>query len=366
MNCVIAMSGGVDSSVALFFSRENYLENGERIIGLTLALSEENSPESEADLRNIADARQVCEIQGVPHASLYAYPEFRERVIGYFTSSYLAGETPNPCVVCNREIKFGLLADWAERNGYGCVITGHYARTVEVGGYVYIKRAVDLSKDQSYVLAMLSQKQLKMARFPLGGLTKSEVREIAASHGFANAHRRDSQDICFIPDGDYVGFMEKNGIILPGEGNYLSEDGKVIGRHRGHVRYTIGQRKGLGISLGHHAFVLSKNAAANEVTLGDEAGLYKTKIELRGLNLPSDPGALDGEAKVAAKLRYAHKPSSAVFTRTGEREGYLTFDEPQRAPTAGQFAVMYTCEALSKDEAEACEALVLGAGIIAG
>lgn len=365
MNCVIAMSGGVDSSVALLLSHKNYLEEGDRITGLTLALAEENSPESEADRRNIADARQVCEIQGVNHVSLYAYPEFKERVISYFTLSYLAGETPNPCVVCNREIKFGLLADWAEKNGYECVVTGHYARTVEKNGYVYIKRAVDLSKDQSYVLAMLSQKQLKMARFPLGALTKAEVREIAGAHGFASAHRHDSQDICFIPDGDYVGFMEKNGIVLPGEGNYLNEDGKVIGRHKGHVRYTVGQRKGLGISLGHHAFVLSKNASANEVTLGDETGLYKTKVELRGLNLPSEPDALDGEVSVAAKLRYAHKPSAAVFTRTGEGEGYLTFDEPQRAPTAGQFAVMYTRDALSDDAAEACEAVVLGAGVIA-
>lgn len=366
MNCVVAMSGGVDSSAALLISRENYVGEGDRVVGLTLALAEEHSAEAESDRRNAADARDVCERQGVAHTSLYAYPEFRERVVRYFTSSYLAGKTPNPCVVCNREIKFGLLTDWAEQNGYECVVTGHYARTAEIGGYTYIKRAVDLSKDQSYVLAMLSQKQLRAARFPLGGLTKSQVREIAASHGFANAHRRDSQDICFIPDGDYVGFMEKNGIALPGEGNYLNENGDVIGRHKGHVRYTVGQRRGLGISLGRHAFVLSKNAAANEVTLGDETGLYRTKVELRGLNLPSDPGVLDGEAKVAAKLRYAHKPSAAVFTRTGESEGYLTFDELQRAPTAGQFAVMYTLEALSGCPSEACEAVVLGAGTIAG
>ncbi len=363
MNYLIAMSGGVDSSVALHLTKKN-IGADDSVIGATLALSDKDSLEFANDERNIADARAVCENQGTPHTSLYAYPEFKKAVIDYFTDSYLAGKTPNPCVICNREIKFGLLYDYALSSGCECIVTGHYARRAEYGGYTYIRRAADLSKDQSYVLAMLSREQIAAARFPLGEYTKAQVREIAVRHGFANAHRHDSQDICFIPDGDYTGFMKKLGIALPSEGNYLDEGGRVIGKHKGHVNYTIGQRKGLGISLGKHAFVLSKDAAKNEVVLGDEDGLFKKNVYVTGLNLPSDPHALDGEVIVAAKIRYSHKPSRAVFTRTGEKEGFLTFDEPQRAPSAGQFAVIYTPDAADGDEGVSSLALVLGGGEI--
>ncbi len=363
MKYMIAMSGGVDSSVALRLTRNN-LADDDDVIGVTLALGEKGSPESENDEKNIADARAVCENQGTQHSSLYAYPEFKKSVIDYFTDSYLAGKTPNPCVVCNREIKFGLLYEYARSVGCGCVVTGHYARRAEFGGYTYIRRASDLSKDQSYVLAMLSREQVEAARFPLGEYTKAQIREIAAENGFANAHRHDSQDICFIPDGDYTAFMKKLGIILPSEGDYLDENGRVIGKHKGHVNYTIGQRKGLGISLGKHAFVLSKNASRNEVVLGDEDGLFKKRVYVTGLNLPSDPHALDGEVRVAAKIRYSHKPASAVFTRTGESEGFLTFDDAQRAPSSGQFAVIYTPDGADGDECVSSLALVLGGGEI--
>lgn len=363
MNYMIAMSGGVDSSVSLYLTRKS-LSADERLVGVTLALSEKNTVGEAADVKNIADAKSVCENQGVEHTSLYAYPEFREAVIDYFTSSYMRGETPNPCVICNREIKFGLLYDYAKKLGYDAVVTGHYVRRAVIGDYTYIRRAKDLKKDQSYVLAMLSQSQLSAARFPLGDYTKDEAREIAAENGFVNAHRHDSQDICFIPDGDYVAFMKKLGIALPPEGNYLDESGAVIGKHKGHVNYTIGQRKGLGISLGKHAFVISKDAEKNEIVLGDESGLYKKRVDVCGLNLPSDPKALDGEIRVAAKLRYSHKPSPAVFTRVDETSGYLTFDEPQRAPTSGQFAVMYTPDAADNDDSVSSMACVLGGGRI--
>ncbi|MBE6542138.1 MAG: tRNA 2-thiouridine(34) synthase MnmA [Ruminococcaceae bacterium] len=346
---LIAMSGGVDSSAALYLAKQNL---GEDLCGLTLALADENSPEHENDIKNIADAASVAENQGIRHTSLYAYPEFSRRVIDYFTREYLSGRTPNPCVICNREIKFGLLSDYAKEHGFDKIVTGHYARLVESDGYTFIKKAVDASKDQSYVLAMLSQDQLRRAHFPLGEYTKAEVREIAEKCGFVNAHRRDSQDICFIPDGDYVKFISQSRGISPEAGDYVDEDGKILGQHKGHWCYTIGQRKGLGISVGRHIFVLSKDAEKNRVILGDEDRLMKKTVEIDGVNLPSDPTALDGDVKCRAKLRYAHREADAVFHRTGEDSGVIEFSEPQRAPSPGQFAVIYSDD------------IVIGAGVI--
>lgn len=346
---LIAMSGGVDSSAALFLSRESL---GPDLTGITLALAKENSPERAKDLENIADAASVCANQGVPHIALYAYPDFSAKVIEYFTSAYLDGVTPNPCVICNREIKFGLLLDYADAHGFDMVATGHYARLAKHGEYTFIRKAADASKDQSYVLAMLSQSQLRRADFPLGEYTKTEVREIAEKCGFVNAHRRDSQDICFIPDGDYVRFISHRLGISPEPGDYIDESGAVIGRHKGHWCYTIGQRKGLGISAGRHIFVLAKDAASNRVILGDEDRLMKKLIRVENLNLPSDPTALDGDVKCSAKLRYSHCEAPAVFHRMSESSGILEFESPQRAPSPGQFAVMYSDD------------LVIGAGVI--
>lgn len=342
---VIAMSGGVDSGVALLLVKEKL---GREAVGVTLALTE-NFDESA-----VADARAVCDRMDTSHAVIRAESEFRERVVDYFVGEYLAGRTPNPCVVCNRDIKFALLADYADANGYDRIVTGHYARLETVGGYRYIRRAADKSKDQSYMLAFLRQEQLARACFPLGELTKKEVREIAAEHGLSSAHRRDSQDICFIPDGDYVSAIERISGRYPVCGDYLDADGNKLGEHRGYWCYTIGQRKGLGIALGKHAFVLSKDAAANTVTLGDECDLFRGTVSIDGMSLPSDPRALDGDVRCTAKLRYAHKGASAVFRKTGECCGVLEFDEPQRAPSPGQFAVIY-------DESGE---YVLGAGVI--
>ena len=346
---LVAMSGGVDSAAAMLLTKDGL---GGESVGLTLALAREDSPEHLVDLSNIADAAAVCRLLGAEHRQLYAYPRFSERVIAYFAKEYEAGRTPNPCVMCNREIKFGLLAEYADANGFDKIVTGHYARLTEFGGYTWIARAADLTKDQSYVLAMLSQEQLRRAYFPRGGMTKAQVRELAAEHGFVSAHRKDSQDICFIPDGDYVRFLTDLTGKAPEPGDYLDPDGNVIGRHKGHLCYTIGQRKGLGIALGRHVFVLSKDASANTVTLGDEPELLKRTVTISGLNCPSDPAALDGDVRCQAKLRYAHKPAEAVFHRTGTDAGILEFTEPQRAPSPGQFAVMY---------ADDC---VIGAGVI--
>ena len=329
---IIAMSGGVDSSVALLLTKEKY---GEDVLGVTLALTEPT------DEQALADARAVCERMDTPHEVIYAQREFRERVIDYFAREYLAGRTPNPCVVCNREIKMGLLCDWADERGHGGIVTGHYARTAQIGGYTYIRRAADAAKDQSYMLARLTQEQLRRVSFPLGELTKAEVREIAEKNGFVNAHRKDSQDVCFIPDGDYVGAIERITGKKPIGGDYINNEGKILGRHKGYWCYTIGQRKGLGISMGKHVFVTEKDAANNTVTLGDECDLMHKITRVDQISLPSDPMALNGDVRCTVKLRYAHKAAAAVFHRTDGESGTIEFDEPQRAAAAGQFAVFY-------------------------
>ena len=191
------------------------------------------------------------------------------------------------------------------------------------------------------MLAYLTQDQLRRAYFPLGELTKAEVRDIAEEHSLVSARRRDSQDICFVPDGDYVGAIAKFTGVHPQKGNYVDETGRILGEHRGHFCYTIGQRKGLGISMGRHIFVLAKDPASNTVTLGDEDKLFFNRISLANLNLPSDPHALDGSIRCIAKIRYAHKGAPCIIHRTSSDTAVLEFDEPQRAPSPGQFAVIY-------------------------
>ncbi len=353
MSNIIAMSGGVDSSVSLLLSKEHF--KNDPLLGVTLALAEENSPEHEADISGISDAAAVCSSQGIEHKAVYAHSEFKAAVIDYFTNEYFSGRTPNPCVVCNRDIKFGLLMDYADSIGAEKIITGHYARLADIGGYTYIRKAADLTKDQSYMLAYLSQNQIRRAYFPLGELTKAEVRQIAEENKLVNAQRRDSQDICFVPDGDYVAAITKITGREPIPGNYIDQSGKILGNHRGYWCYTVGQRKGLGISLGKHAFVLSKDAATNTVTLGEQDGLFKTRVNISALNLPSDPHALDNDVRCIAKLRYAHRGAECILHRTSKTTATLEFTEPQRAPTPGQFAVIY-----DSDTGEH----VLGAGVI--
>lgn len=328
---IIAMSGGVDSSVALLLSKEM---TGD-VRGVTLSLTDP------ADEGAISDARAVCERMQVQHDVVRASEQFRERVIDYFIREYLDGRTPNPCVMCNREIKFGLLAGYADSNGYGRIITGHYAGIEKIGEYSYIRRAKDTSKDQSYMLAFLDQSQIRRAAFPLGGYTKAEIREMAEEHGFVNARKKDSQDVCFIPDGDYVKKITELTGKIPSAGMYTDTEGNILGPNRGYWCYTIGQRKGLGIALGRHAFVLSKDAGTNTVVLGDEEDLMKKKVRIDSFHIPGDGGIYKGRVRCMAKIRYAHRMAKAVFERTSENGGVLEFDEPQRAPAPGQFAVLY-------------------------
>lgn len=328
---MVGMSGGVDSSVTAQLLKEK----GCSVAGITLTLCD-NGEE-----RNDNDARAICEKIGIPHYSFNLQKEFSQYVVSDFTSQYINGKTPNPCLVCNKYIKFGEMMNIAEKEGYNRIATGHYVRVKkDRNGRFLLLRAKDISKDQSYVLYMLSQYQLSRSIFPLGEFTKTQVREIAQSNGFVNADRPDSQDICFVPDGDYAAFIEENSDFTSLPGEYVDLSGRVLGKHKGIIHYTLGQRKGLGIALGKPTFVIDKNSNTNRVVLGDEEFLFKKEVIAENVNfIPFD--RLEKEMRVTAKLRYRHKDQPAVIMPIDEKKVKIVFDEPQRAPSPGQAAVFY-------------------------
>ena len=337
---MIAMSGGVDSSVAAHL----LLKSNMSLCGATLHLT--GMPTS--------DAKAAADRLGI---SFYAFDEresFRKTVIQDFIDSYERGETPNPCIVCNEKIKFGLLLNKAIELGCDGVATGHYAKlSYDSGsGRTLLLRAKDAAKDQTYMLYRLSQEQLARSVFPLGDLTKAEIREIAMDIGLPNAQKPDSQDICFVPDGDYGAVLELlKGAAYP-DGDFVDETGKVLGHHKGLIRYTVGQRKGLGIALGAPAFVLSKNAEKNQVVLGSEAGLFSNRVYARDVNWIAIDDVTDG-MEVTAKIRYSQKETKAKLYKT--EDGVLAeFTEPQRAAAPGQSMVFYDGE------------VVVGGGYIKG
>lgn len=326
---LVGMSGGVDSSAAA----KILIDSGYTVGGITLNLCD--SGEDCTD-----DAKAVCNKMGIEHYSLDLKEAFKKYVISNFTYEYKLGNTPNPCIVCNKYIKFGAMLDKAAELGFDKIATGHYARIEKIDGRYLLLKAKDSSKDQSYVLYNLNQEQLSRVLFPLGSYTKPEIREIAENAGFINANRPDSQDICFVPDGDYAAFIERNDGFRSQEGDYVDINGKVIGKHKGVINYTIGQRKGLGIALGKPQFVISKDAASNKVVLGDEEHLFKKTVLIKDVNfIPFDE--LKGEMKVTAKLRYRHSPAEAVIRNLENGVVEIEFSEPQRAPSSGQAAVLY-------------------------
>lgn len=330
LKCMLGMSGGVDSSV----SADLLMSEGFEVAGVTLSLCEN-------DERNISDAKSVCDRLGIKHFSFDLKDDFKKYVIDDFSNSYIIGETPNPCLECNKHIKFGKMIEIALENGYDKIATGHYARVMKRDdGRFLLYKAKDLSKDQSYVLYMLNQYQLSKTILPLGELTKAEVREIAAEKGFINADRPDSQDICFVPDGEYADFIEKETGFESKQGDYIDINGNVLGKHKGIINYTLGQRKGLGIALGKPAFVIDKNADTNQVVLGDEEYLFKTRVIVGDVNfIPFDK--LETEMKVTAKLRYRHNAEEAILRAIDEKTVELEFLKPQRAASPGQAAVFY-------------------------
>ena len=350
MKSLIAMSGGVDSSVAAL------LTQGERV-GCTMRLfdaeeSEDKRPNTCCSLEDVEDARSVCRRMGIPYHVFNFKDDFEEKIIGKFIDSYRRGLTPNPCIDCNRYMKFDKLFDRAAQLGCDCVVTGHYARIEKHDGKYVLKKALDPSKDQSYVLYSLTQEQLAHVRFPLGGLTKNEVRRIAAENGFVNADKPDSQDICFVPDGDYAAFIERyTGEVTAGD--FLTVDGKALGRHKGVTHYTIGQRKHLGISVGEPIYVVAIRPEDNTVILGDESHLFKTVATVTDFNwisgeAPSEP------IRCQAKTRYRQTEQPATAAVNPDGTVTLTFDQPIRAITPGQAAVLYDGD------------VVLGGGVIIG
>ena len=326
---IIAMSGGVDSSVAALLIKNSSYEP----MGVTLSLIDSQS-------QDIDDARKVCDRLGFSHTVLDLRAEFRKYVIGRFIDAYENLTTPNPCIICNRYIKFGILGDYARDLGCEFVATGHYAQITEENGRFLLKKGKDQSKDQSYVLYSLTQEQLSHTLFPLGALSKEEAREIAMENGFTNAHKKDSQDICFVANGKYAEFIEGYLGKTYEQGNFCDFDGNILGTHKGLIRYTIGQRKGLGLALPKPMYVCRLDKDSNSVILGDNADLFSDTLDAEDINLIA-LDRIDSSIRAEVKIRYSQKAQPATVYQVDDNRLRIVFDEPQRAITPGQSAVLY-------------------------
>jgi len=348
------MSGGVDSSAVAAL----LCEQGYNVIGLTLQLwnqrrlaGHEGMPEAVhgrcCSLDDVYDARRVAETIGIPYYVVNNEERFEREVVRPFVEQYLSGRTPIPCSLCNNHLKFDQLLIVAQQIGADALATGHYAR-VEFdaqGGRWLLKRPADRSKDQTYFLFGLTQQQLSRTLFPLGDMTKPEVRELARQHGLALAEKPDSQEICFVPGGDYKKFLEaylaERGDTLPDTaGELVTTDGKVIAEHSGIHQFTVGQRKGLGVATGSPLYVLQINGDSRRVVVGDQENLYSRSLRVQRTNLIS-VADLDQPMRVSVKIRHRHEPALATIEQSGDDEILVSFDEPQRAITPGQAAVFY-------------------------
>ncbi len=330
---LIAMSGGVDSSVAALLMKKA----GYDCIGAMMRLWGGTNEQDEKD------AAAVAERLGIPFYVFDCSDEFQNRVINKFIDTYEKGATPNPCLDCNRFMKFGALYRKARELGCDYIATGHYAVTEldKTTGRYLLKKAADSAKDQSYVLYSLSQEILRHVILPLGRHTKSEIRTIAQENGFVNSHKKESQDICFVPDGDYASFIEhERGKTYP-PGEFVTTDGEIVGRHSGIIRYTIGQRKGLGVSYRVPLYVCAKDMEHNRVILTEGRDLFSKEVTAADINLISVDRIEDG-MRVSARTRYNMKEQPATAYQTDDNTIKVVFDEPQRAAAPGQALVLYS------------------------
>lgn len=340
---VVGMSGGVDSSVCAYLLKKQ----GYDVIGVTMQIWQDDDVCDIKDdgaccgLSAVNDARRVAEQIGIPYYVMNFKKEFKENVMDYFTDEYLNGRTPNPCIACNRYVKWEALLKRSLDIGADYIATGHYSRVEQLpNGRYSIKKSVTDTKDQTYALYNLTQEQLKHTLMPVGEYTKDKIRELANEIGLNVASKPDSQDICFVPDNDYAGFLENVAGVKVEQGNFVTKDGKVLGKHKGIIHYTIGQRKGLNLSMGHPVFVTEIRPDTNEVVIGESEDLFTKRIVVNKFNFMSVED-IDSEVRLIGKIRYSHKGAPCVVKKLDNGLIECMFDEPQRAPTPGQALVLY-------------------------
>ena len=348
---IVGMSGGVDSAVTAFLLKEA----GYEVTGITLR-SWVGSDGTESRCCEIDDARRVARKLDIPYYAFNCFSDFAEHVTGPFIRSYISGQTPNPCILCNRYVKWERMMYWAKVLKADFVSTGHYSSVVKLPkGRYSVKRGLHSEKDQSYMLYRLTQEQLAATIMPLGDMSKQEVRDIAERAGIPVASKRDSQEICFVPDGDYAGYiLENTDVPVQGEGWFVDEDGNRLGTHKGIIHYTVGQRKGLGLAMGHPVYVKKICPDTNEVVVADDQALYSRTVICEDICFMGIPDMTEGERmECEVKVRYHHSPQPAVIEKTGTDRITVMFRDPVRAPAPGQSAVFY-------DE----DGCVIGGGVI--
>lgn len=341
---VVGMSGGVDSSVAAWLLKEQ----GYEVIGVTMQIWQDESWEESAEnggccgLSAVEDARRVAETLNIPHYVMNFRKEFQNAVIDYFVREYVRGRTPNPCIACNRYVKWESLLQRSVAIGADYIATGHYARVVRLdNGRYSLQTAATAAKDQTYALYNLTQEQLSHTLMPVGDYTKEEIRALAEKLGLPVAHKPDSQEICFVPDKDYAGFIERETLgQVPPAGNFVTADGRLLGRHKGITHYTVGQRKGLNLALGSPVFVTAIRPETNEIVLGGAEDVLADSLICNRLNFMSREDVRE-PLPVLAKIRYNHKGTPCVLERSGEEELRCHFQQPVRAVTPGQAVVFY-------------------------